>query len=111
MNRGKVAMVTGAAQGIGKQVALEAAADGARLTLVDRSPLVHEVAAEINKAHGQGQARANARATEGRTNPADARMSLTINIPLLKDPAHHRKGVQHVPNEFGTVQKTDARAG
>ncbi|MCA3594842.1 MAG: 1,6-dihydroxycyclohexa-2,4-diene-1-carboxylate dehydrogenase [Methylobacterium sp.] len=52
----KSMLVTGAAQGIGKQVALEAAADGARLTLVDRSPLVHEVAAEINKVHGQGQA-------------------------------------------------------
>lgn len=54
----KSMVVTGAAQGIGKQVALEAAAEGGRLTLVDRSPLVHEVAAAINKEHGQGQAQA-----------------------------------------------------
>ncbi|OYU47846.1 MAG: 1,6-dihydroxycyclohexa-2,4-diene-1-carboxylate dehydrogenase [Rhizobiales bacterium PAR1] len=51
-------IVTGAAQGIGKQVALEAAAEGARLTLVDRAPLVQDVAAEINREYGQGQAQA-----------------------------------------------------
>ena len=52
----KSMVVTGAAQGIGKQVALDAAAEGARLCLVDRSPLVSDVAAEINSAHGQGSA-------------------------------------------------------
>ena len=52
----KSMVVTGAAQGIGKQVALDAAAEGARLCLVDRSPLVNDVAAEINSAHGQGSA-------------------------------------------------------
>ncbi|MGO4814837.1 1,6-dihydroxycyclohexa-2,4-diene-1-carboxylate dehydrogenase [Cupriavidus sp. 2MCAB6] len=44
---GKTAIVTGAAQGIGRGVALAAAAEGGSLVLVDRSPLVHEVAAEI----------------------------------------------------------------
>jgi dihydroxycyclohexadiene carboxylate dehydrogenase len=53
---GKSMVVTGAAQGIGRQVAIEAAADGARLTLVDRSPLVREVAEQINTEHGQGMA-------------------------------------------------------
>ncbi len=52
----KSMVVTGAAQGIGQQVALEAAADGARLTLVDRSPLVHDVAKQINADYGQGTA-------------------------------------------------------
>lgn len=52
---GKSMVVTGAAQGIGKQVALEAAKEGGRLTLVDRSPLVQEVARQINAEHGQGQ--------------------------------------------------------
>jgi len=42
----KVMVVTGAAQGIGRGVALAAAAEGARLVLADRSPLVHEVAQE-----------------------------------------------------------------
>jgi dihydroxycyclohexadiene carboxylate dehydrogenase len=52
----KSLVVTGAAQGIGRQVAVEAAAEGARLTLVDRSPLVQDVARQINADHGQGTA-------------------------------------------------------
>ena len=40
----KVVIVTGAAQGIGRGVALAAAREGAQLVLADRSPLVHEVA-------------------------------------------------------------------
>jgi len=40
---GKVAVVTGAAQGIGATVALRLAREGGRLALVDRSPLVEEV--------------------------------------------------------------------
>jgi len=43
---GKVAVVTGAAQGIGRDVALRLAAEGARVVLADRSDLVHEVQAE-----------------------------------------------------------------
>lgn len=52
----KSMVVTGAAQGIGRQVALEAAADGARLTLVDRSPLVQDLVKQINAAYSQGTA-------------------------------------------------------
>jgi dihydroxycyclohexadiene carboxylate dehydrogenase len=44
---GKSVVITGAAQGIGKEVALSAGAEGARLTLVDKSPLVEEVAREV----------------------------------------------------------------
>jgi dihydroxycyclohexadiene carboxylate dehydrogenase len=40
---GKVAVVTGAAQGIGRTVALRIAAENGVLTLVDHSPLVEEV--------------------------------------------------------------------
>jgi len=40
---GKVAVVTGAAQGIGRAVALRIAHEGGRLALIDRSPLVEEV--------------------------------------------------------------------
>jgi dihydroxycyclohexadiene carboxylate dehydrogenase len=43
---GKVALVTGAAQGIGRDVALRLAREGGQVALVDRSPLVAEVAAE-----------------------------------------------------------------
>ena len=44
--KGQVMIVTGAAQGIGRGVALAAAAEGAQLLLADRSPLVNEVAQE-----------------------------------------------------------------
>ena len=42
----KVAVVTGAAQGIGRRVAERLGQEGAQLVLVDRSELVHELAAE-----------------------------------------------------------------
>ncbi|WP_299313409.1 benzoate diol dehydrogenase BenD [uncultured Halomonas sp.] len=43
----KVMVITGAAQGIGKRVAERAGAEGARLALVDRADLIHEVVAEL----------------------------------------------------------------
>lgn len=47
MLEGRSVIVTGAAQGIGRQTALRAAAEGAHLTLVDRSDLIAEVQDEI----------------------------------------------------------------
>ncbi|CAM3470155.1 benzoate diol dehydrogenase BenD [Halomonas lysinitropha] len=44
---GRVMVITGAAQGIGQRVAERAAAEGARLALVDRADLVHEVVAGL----------------------------------------------------------------
>ena len=44
---GQVVMVTGAAQGIGRGVALAVAAEGGQVVLVDRSPLVAETLAEL----------------------------------------------------------------
>ncbi|MFF8894845.1 1,6-dihydroxycyclohexa-2,4-diene-1-carboxylate dehydrogenase [Brevibacterium casei] len=46
---GRLVLVTGAAQGIGREVALLAAAQGADLALVDRSDLVAETAAEAKR--------------------------------------------------------------
>ena len=48
---GKVVMVTGSAQGIGWSVARRIAAEGGELVLVDRAPLIHEVAEGL-RAHG-----------------------------------------------------------
>ncbi|WP_249977898.1 benzoate diol dehydrogenase BenD [Vreelandella olivaria] len=45
----RVMVVTGAAQGIGQRVAERAAAEGARLVLVDRADELHEVAAGLRK--------------------------------------------------------------
>jgi dihydroxycyclohexadiene carboxylate dehydrogenase len=46
---GKAAVVTGAAQGIGREVALRLAREGARVALADRSELVEEVRAEAGE--------------------------------------------------------------
>ena len=50
---GKHAVVTGAAQGIGRTVAINMAREGGRLALVDRSELIDEVRDEIAAAGGQ----------------------------------------------------------
>lgn len=51
---GKVMVVTGAAQGIGRSVALRAAAEGASVVFVDRAEFVAEVAAEAQGAQSAG---------------------------------------------------------
>lgn len=50
---GKTVVVTGAAQGIGRQVATDAAAEGAHVAVVDRSELVAETATEITANGGR----------------------------------------------------------
>ncbi|WP_163558462.1 benzoate diol dehydrogenase BenD [Halomonas sp. NO4] len=47
--QGRVMVITGAAQGIGRRVAERAGAEGARLALVDRADLVHEVVAGLRE--------------------------------------------------------------
>lgn len=53
---GKVMVVTGAGQGIGAGVAVRAAAEGARVVLVDRSDIVDRVAGSIIDEGGQAHA-------------------------------------------------------
>lgn len=53
---GKNVIVTGAAQGIGRAVALAVAAEGGAVLAVDISPLVDDVAAEITAAGGTAAA-------------------------------------------------------
>ena len=47
--KNKVAMITGAGQGIGQGVALRMAKEGAKLVLVDRSDIVFELSAQLEK--------------------------------------------------------------
>lgn len=53
---GKVAVVTGTAQGIGRTVALNMAKEGSTVALVDRSDLVNEVREEISAAGAEAMA-------------------------------------------------------
>ena len=53
---GKAAVITGAAQGIGRTVALNMAREGGKVALVDRSELVFEVRAEIEADGGEALA-------------------------------------------------------
>jgi dihydroxycyclohexadiene carboxylate dehydrogenase len=53
---GQAVIVTGAAQGIGRGVALQVAAEGGNVLAVDRSDLVLEVVAQIAEAGGSAQA-------------------------------------------------------
>lgn len=46
---GRVMVITGAAQGIGKAVAERAALEGARLALIDRAPYLAEIAAALSE--------------------------------------------------------------
>jgi dihydroxycyclohexadiene carboxylate dehydrogenase len=46
---GKVVLVTGAAQGIGKTVALQLLAEGGSVVLIDRSPIVNEIASQLSE--------------------------------------------------------------
>jgi dihydroxycyclohexadiene carboxylate dehydrogenase len=54
---GKVAVVTGAAQGILRGVALGIAAEGGRVLLVDRADFIHEVAMEAAGGRAAGLCR------------------------------------------------------
>lgn len=46
---GKVVLVTGAAQGIGKTVALQLLEEGGSVVLIDRSPIVNEIASQLSE--------------------------------------------------------------
>lgn len=54
--KGKVAIVTGSAQGIGAVLAQKFAQEGGTVVLADRSPLVHEVARNIEEGGGMATA-------------------------------------------------------
>lgn len=78
---GKALVVTGAAQGIGREVALRARCEGGRVLLVDRSPLVHDVAAQADE--GIHAVIADLETHEGATNAVAEAMRLFGRIDVL----------------------------
>lgn len=81
---GKVVLVTGAAQGIGRGVALRVAAEGGKVFAIDLSPIVHEVVAEITAAGGEASAfEANLETWEGAESMAKAAIARHKRIDVL----------------------------
>ena len=78
---GKVVMVTGAAQGIGRDVALRLVLEGARVAMVDRSSLVHQVQAEAGTA--AVAITGDLETFEGARNAVDAALSRFGRIDIL----------------------------
>jgi dihydroxycyclohexadiene carboxylate dehydrogenase len=83
---GKIALVTGAAQGIGETVAIRFAREGGVVVAVDRSELVHEVSGEIASSGGSAlaitadlESYAGATLTAQRAREQFGRIDLLIN--------------------------------
>lgn len=80
----KVMIVTGAAQGIGAGVATRAAAEGARLVLVDRADFVTEIEQSIVSAGGQAvSVRCDLETYEGAAQAMAAAMNAFGHIDIL----------------------------
>lgn len=81
---GKVAVVTGAAQGILRGVALGIAQEGGQVLLVDRAEFIHEVAMEAAQGRGTGfiadlETYAGAQAAMARAIQLHGRIDLLVN--------------------------------
>jgi dihydroxycyclohexadiene carboxylate dehydrogenase len=82
--KGQSVIVTGAAQGIGRGVALAIAAEGGRMVLADRSELIHEVAAELRAMDAQAIAvTADLETYAGARSVADAAQQAFGRIDVL----------------------------
>ena len=96
---GKVMVVTGAAQGIGRATAERAAAEGAAVVLADRSPLVKDVAedivAEVKKAGI----------------PVDSIVRHGDPVDLLNDIVTERQAIQVVVGRTGDTRVKRALFG
>lgn len=80
----KVVIVTGAAQGIGRGVAISVAAEGGAVLAVDLSPLVHDVVKEITDAGGNAAAfEANLETFEGAESMAKEALKRFKRIDVL----------------------------
>jgi dihydroxycyclohexadiene carboxylate dehydrogenase len=81
---GKIAIVTGAAQGIGREVALRIAQEGGSLAMVDRSDLIKEVCQEAEFAGAQAIAiTADLETFAGATSAVDNTLARFGRIDIL----------------------------
>jgi len=101
---GKVAIVTGAAQGIGAATAMEFARAGAKLVLGDLSAQVNAVAAEIIAAGGEAQALVG-----DITNPKTAKLLVDLALDSFQklDFAFNNAGIGGKPAQIGDVEIED----
>lgn len=103
----KVMVVTGAAQGIGRRVAERAAAEGARVLIVDRSPHRNEVVAAIRGAGGTAEAvNADLETWEGCADAMAQAVTLWGRIDILVNNVGGT--IWAKPYEFYAPQEIDA---
>jgi NAD(P)-dependent dehydrogenase (short-subunit alcohol dehydrogenase family) len=92
---GKTLVVTGAAQGIGRAVALRAAAEGGNVLFVDRADFVRDVASEAGNPGAQLRMRPRdlrgCRKRPGRSGPLLRRLRGNFNSPEIL--ACHEAGI------------------
>src|SRR5260370_38507876 len=86
----KIVLVTGAAQGIGRTVALRVAREGARVVLVDRSDLVEEVRREVEAAGSEALALIGDR--EGLAGATAAAEQASARFRRLRHLGNNRRG-------------------
>ena len=102
---GRTAVVTGAASGIGKAVAIHFAREGADLLLLDRDPAVFELAAQLS---------GNCRARAFRIDLADPAQIAAVTMEMRDDHPQldvlvNNAGIQYVaPLEQFPIEKWDA---
>jgi NAD(P)-dependent dehydrogenase (short-subunit alcohol dehydrogenase family) len=101
MLQGKVVVVTGAGAGIGRDLALALAREGARVVVNDVGDAAHQVAAEIHRAGGEAlasvdsvaEAAAAQRIVDGAVQAFGRIDGVINNAGILRDRIFHKMGV------------------
>ena len=103
--KNKVAVITGAAQGIGKRVAERMAEEEGTLLLIDRAEIVHDVAAALNGKNNVISLTADLEKFSECQRVMDAAIAHFGRIDILVTTSAARSG----PSPSSTTQKTRSR--